>query len=144
MQLHQCEVVSFRGCGEHMQTFRIWFRERGQDLWTMCKKSRVELRVEAAKVRVAEKSCAQSFRSRGELQHHFTKVAENSHETKPELQDVLGYLLLKLSRNTGLPPHEVWTHDGSAREAHTLFAPQTLARHSKASRAAISSQRPAA
>ena len=88
-----------------------------------------QTRVEPAKVRVAE-NCAQSFMSRGELQHHPAKVAENSHETKPELHDVLGYLTTRVAEKLGLPPHEVRTHDGSEREAHTFFALQILAKHS--------------
>ena len=35
-RLHQCEVTSFRSCGCFPRMRSIWFRERGQDLWTMC------------------------------------------------------------------------------------------------------------
>ena len=33
-RLHQCEVTSFRSCGCFPRMRSIWFRERGQDLWS--------------------------------------------------------------------------------------------------------------
>ena len=33
--LQQCEVMSFGSCGCFPRMRSIWFRERGQDLWTM-------------------------------------------------------------------------------------------------------------
>ena len=43
--LHQCEVMSFCSCGCFPRMRSIWFRERGQDLWTMSKRSRGELQL---------------------------------------------------------------------------------------------------
>ena len=34
--MHQCKVMSFRSCGCFPRMRSIWFRDRGQDLWTMC------------------------------------------------------------------------------------------------------------
>ena len=45
LQVHECEVMSFRSCGCFPRMWSIWFRERGQDHWTMSKSSPGELQL---------------------------------------------------------------------------------------------------